>query len=175
MIDPQDPTVAAMAMDVLSRVRGGPVQRARALRDAVAEHIKDTNLGVGLASASEVARTRTGDCTEHAVLLAAMLRAGGFPSRVVSGLVYVDDFAGEKGVFGYHMWTQAIVDEGKGPIWIDLDAAIPSPQVPGEVDATHIALSTSALATGDNMSVAGLALVLGRLSIEVLDVRVVAP
>ena len=41
------------------------------------------------ATAAEVARSREGDCTEHAVLLAALARARGIPARVAMGLVYV--------------------------------------------------------------------------------------
>ena len=41
------------------------------------------------ATAAEVAQSREGDCTEHAVLLAALARACGIPSRVAIGLVYV--------------------------------------------------------------------------------------
>ena len=47
------------------------------LRELVSRHIQDKHLGTAYASASETARTASGDCTEHAVLLAAVLRARG--------------------------------------------------------------------------------------------------
>ena len=39
------------------------------------------------------ARTRSGDCSEHAVLLTALLRARGIPARVSHGLVYLEQRA----------------------------------------------------------------------------------
>lgn len=98
------------------------------------------NLATGSATASEVARTRSGDCTECSVLLAAMLRANGIPSRCVTGLAYSDqDFAGQSDVFVYHMWTQAWITEGDDAPgqWVDLDAAM------WRYTGTHIALGVS--------------------------------
>jgi transglutaminase-like putative cysteine protease len=142
---------------------------ARSLADLVRRHVAVKDLDTGFATASEVARTRSGDCTEHAVLLAALLRAAGVPSRVVTGLVYLEELAGAgpgeegRGAFGYHMWTQALVESG----WLDLDATLP-----GGFDATHIALGASALAgpEGGRELDALLALV-GRLEIRVLEVE----
>lgn len=124
---------------------------SKTFRNFVREHIDAKDLSVGFASASETARTKQGDCTEHACLLAAMLRGAGIPSRTVTGLVYADQFAGERGIFGFHMWTQAWIatEDGKG-YWLDLDAAMP-----GDVngfDATHIALSTSAMKDGESFN-----------------------
>ena len=48
----------------------------------------EEKLLVGFASASEVARKREGDCTEHGILLAGLGSSDGDPPRVVSGLVY---------------------------------------------------------------------------------------
>lgn len=140
--------------------------RAEAARAFVSRYIRKKNLTVGFATASEVARTREGDCTEHAVLLAALLRADGTPARAVSGLIYADQFAGEQEIFGYHMWTQALLTGADGVArWIDLDATLP----PGRpTDATHIALSATALGEGGMQeSFAGLAAIMGRLSIVV--------
>ena len=39
-----------------------------------------------------------------------MLRADGIPARVASGLVYADGFLGSRDIFGWHMWTQALID-----------------------------------------------------------------
>lgn len=115
-----------------------PAARAEAIRRFVHSYLNRKSLDVGFASASETARSRAGDCSEHAVLLAAMLRADGIPARGVSGLVYVDEFIGAKGVFGYHMWTQALLSVNGAPAWVDLDAAIDGERA---YDATHIACS----------------------------------
>jgi hypothetical protein len=77
-------------------------------------HIRTKSYGQGFASALDVLRTREGDCTEHAVLLAALLRAGGVPARTAVGLVY------SGGALIGHMWTEAYVD-----YWRSVDALDP--------------------------------------------------
>jgi len=164
MADSDDPLIAELTMDSLRGVEDGKPARAEVLRRFVGRHVNAKSLGVGFASASEVARTREGDCTEHAVLLAAMLRADGIPSRVVSGLVYAERFEGERDVFVYHMWTQALVDTGAGRAWIDLDATLG----PVPFDAAHIALAESALSDGEAVrALAATAPLIGRLRVEV--------
>lgn len=171
MIDPSDPEIAQLARRSLSSVRADAPKalRAERLRRAVHDFINAKSLDVGLASASEVCRTREGDCSEHAVLLAALLRAEGIPSRVASGLIYVDEFLGHEGVFGYHMWTQALLEIDGEMRWIDLDATLEDDV---QSDAAHIALAVSSLAEGEMInSMAALAPVLGRLRIEVESVE----
>ncbi len=102
----------------------------RALERFVRDYVSDKNLSVGYASALEVARNRSGDCTEHALLLAALGRAAGIPTRIATGLAYVDSWLGAENVFVPHAWTQALID-GR---WVSFDAAL------GGFDAGHIAL-----------------------------------
>ena len=164
MIDGEDERVAELAAKAARTAPGDDAGRvAEAMRRFVRGHVRTEDLSVGLASASEVARTRVGDCTEHAVLLAAMLQAEGIPARVASGLIYVRRFIGRRDVFGYHMWTQAWID-GR---WVDLDATR-DPSAP--FDAAHILLSASRLEDGrvDN-DLMTLSPLIGRLRIERLD------
>jgi transglutaminase-like putative cysteine protease len=65
------------------------------------------------------------------MLLAALLRAAGIPSRVAVGVTYAD------GEFISHMWTEAYLND-----WTALDATLSGGDV---VDATHIKLAASAL------------------------------
>ena len=58
-----------------------------------------------LAPADHVARTLRGDCTEFAMLGAAMCRAAGVPSRTAIGLVYHTDRLGTPKL-SYHMWME---------------------------------------------------------------------
>lgn len=138
VVNSDDGQIRQMAGEALrSRPGSSDAVQAEALRQFVHRFVKTKDLSVGFATASEVARTGEGDCTEHAVLLAAMLRSVKIPSRTVSGLIYVDSFLGRSGVFGYHMWTQAWITDGGGR-WVDLDATLASP-----FDAAHIALATN--------------------------------
>lgn len=170
MLDREDPVILRLRDQARPDAGSSDALRAEAMRRFVYQHISEKSLGVGFASASDVARSQTGDCTEHAVLLAALLRADGIPARVVSGLVYADSFVGSRDIFGYHMWTQAAIETEPGLwVWTDLDATL-SMSTP--FDATHIALDVSLLndITGNNAMLA-LAPLLGTLSIEVLEVR----
>lgn len=168
-VDSRDPAIVALAARALEGIPHGAAARAEALRVFTHHYISAKSLGVGFASASEVCATREGDCSEHAVLLAALLRAAGIPSRTVSGVVYVDSFVGERQVFGFHMWTQALIPVAGHPRWINLDATMPDEIA---YDATHIALSTSALGDGDVVnSMASLVGLLGNLKIEVQRVE----
>lgn len=165
----EDPEIVALATKAVEGITSN-FERAKRLRVAVRDHIQKKNLGVGFATASEVVRTREGDCTEHAVLLAAALRAVKIPSRVVSGVIYTEEFEGMRNVFVYHMWTQAFVQRGgaDGQMennWIDMDATLP-----GEMycDAARIGLSTSDLSdTGTLNSMVALSDLIGNLEIHV--------
>ena len=106
---------------------------AQAIEKFVGEYISEKNLSVGYASASEVAVSKQGDCSEHAVLTAAMCRAVGIPARIVVGLVYVEEFGHRKNIFGGHAWNQVYID-GK---WIGIDAT-------RGFGAGHIELATGA-------------------------------
>jgi len=108
-----------------------PRERMQRLEDFVRRYIRTKNLSVGYASALEVAKKPEGDCTEHAVLLAALGRALGIPTRVVDGLAYTDHYAGADHVFVPHAWAQAWIDGH----WQSFDAALSG------FDAGHIALS----------------------------------
>ena len=167
MINWRDPAIVEIADRAIARQKTLPNhEKAERARRFVHRYVQTKSLDVGLASASETCRTQEGDCTEHAVLLAAMLRYYGIPSRVASGLIYAEEFAGRARIFGYHMWTQALVEDAEGVLrWVDLDATLPT-NTP--FDATHIALSISPMNDGDVInSMATLAPLLGRLEIEV--------
>ena len=139
MLDYEDEVVARLARQAAGGVTD-PNERAERLCRFVTDYIKRSRLNVGFATASEVARSREGDCSEHGVLLAALGRALGIPTRLVAGVVYAEEFAGRRRVFVGHMWTQFFID-GR---WIDLDSAFRQ-VVP---DVTHIALSLSDAGAG---------------------------
>jgi len=138
---------------------------ALSLRELVRMYITEKNYMTTYASASETARTRTGDCSEHAVLLTALLRARGIPSRVCHGLVYLEERSqgGElTGQLGWHMWSQALIDGH----WHDLDATLHVPYSVG-----HVLVGTSTMsdkeAQNSHMNMAPL---VGNLAIAVREV-----
>ena len=157
--------LAARAVGVVPP-SGSAAARAEAMRAFVHRYITAKTLDVALASAATVARERRGDCTEHAALLAAMLRAGDIPSRLVAGLIYEPGAPGAEPAFVYHVWTQALVPHDAGERWIDLDAT----QRRRPRHAAQIALSLSDGGNADDLW-AGLAPTLGTISIDVETTR----
>ena len=127
----------------------------------VGNYIENTSLSVGYASAAEVADSRQGDCSEFAVLTAAMCRAVGIPAQVVFGVAYVEDFAGLQG-FGGHAWNQAYI----GGKWVGLDAAFKGTGR-GGYDAGHIALAAG---NGEPANFLNLASTLGQFKIEKVNI-----
>lgn len=140
-----------------------PWKAAQLMEKWVQENLKEKNFSILLASAAEVAKDLSGDCTEHAVLLAAMCRARGIPSRVAVGLVYVPRLSS----FGGHMWTEVFV---RGQ-WIPLDATLGQ----GGIAADHIKFADSSLSeegiTGPLAAFAPMASILGKMKIELQDVQ----
>ena len=134
------------------------------LRSFVTHYVTAKNLDVGFATASEVARTREGDCSEHAVLLAALGRSSGLPSRVAAGLVYLPKYKSRKHIMGFHMWTQFHI-RGK---WVDFDAAMGE----SECAPTRIAFATSSLKDESLSSIAfSIAEPIGNLNVKILAVK----
>src|SRR5205814_6192708 len=140
-----------------------PWKQAQLMEKWVSENLKEKNFSTLLASAAEVAKDLSGDCTEHAVLLAAMSRARGIPSRVAVGMVYVTSLSS----FGGHMWTEVYV---RGQ-WVPVDATLGR----GGIAADHIKFADSSFAdNGDTspvMSFLPMASVLGKMKIDVRDVK----
>lgn len=164
MVNAADPRIMELVSQATRDAGPGKPERAEAMRRFVYSFVSKKNLDVGFATASEVAQTKGGDCSEHGVLLCAMLRADGIPARVASGLIYADDFAGKQDIFGYHMWAQGLLETDGKKTWVDLDGTLPEKPF----DATHIVLATSALGDGEAQnSLVALAPSLGKLKIQV--------
>jgi len=153
--------VIALARRAVGRTKDA-AEAARKIEAFVADYIENRSLSVGYATAAEVAESRKGDCSEFAVLTAAMCRAVGIPAQVVAGVAYVDDFMGNRG-FGGHAWTQAYI----GGKWVGLDASFKGAGR-GGYDAGHIALAAGNGEPGDLLN---LAPTLGQFKIDRLTVE----
>lgn len=136
-----------------------PAKVAFRLENYVHRQMDKKNFSTAMASAAEVAASLEGDCTEHAMLLAAMLRSQNVPSRVAVGLVYVPSVQS----FGGHMWTEAQINGA----WIPLDATLGR----GGIGGGHIKLAESNMADDAPVLVTAflpMMEVLGKIQIEVL-------
>ncbi len=167
MMNLDDAKLVALAKQAAGEERE-PFALADRLRRFVSEYVESKNLNIGFATASEVARTREGDCSEHGVLLAALGRLNGLPSRVAVGLAYVPLFGRQDDIFGYHLWTQFYLD-GR---WIDFDAALNEPVC----SPIRIAFAVSSLKSA---GLADLSLPLlnkiGAIDIDILEIEPVSP
>lgn len=128
VVNAEDKLVQELARRAIGGERD-PWRRAVFIERWVHANMKKGTYTEGFASADEVARSREGDCTEHAVLAAAMCRAVGVPSRLAMGLAYVEQLRGMVS----HMWLEVWIN-GR---WYALDPTLGRGQVP----ATHIKIA----------------------------------
>lgn len=117
VIDFDEPQVEAMVEQFKSTQQAGELQLSDIER-FVSGYIDDPTYVHNFSIASKVATTRSGDCTEYAVLTAALARALGIHSRVVLGTVIMEE-EGEVRSFG-HAWVESF----KANKWHTLDAAL---------------------------------------------------
>jgi transglutaminase-like putative cysteine protease len=156
-IESDAPEILAEAREALAKVTGGPRARAEHLVRHV-NALLEKKPTVSLPSASEVLRTRVGDCNEHTALYVALARASGLPARIAVGLVYL------RGGFYYHAWPEVYVEERGRGLWLPVDPTLN--QFPA--DATHVRLARGGL---DRQAV--VLPLIGRLEMTVLDVQLV--
>jgi hypothetical protein len=105
----------------------------RRLTEFVRGHMGTQIDMLGYGTALEAFQSTRGDCTEFAVLLAALGRAADVPTRIAIGSVYARHFEGQRHVFVPHAWVHAWTGAG----WESFDAAI------GKFDSTHLAFAVS--------------------------------
>lgn len=139
------PEIQALARQAVGDEKN-PVRAAHRIERFVRAYITKKDLNVGFGSAEETAKSREGDCTEHAVLCAALGRAAGLPTRCVVGFGYVppgdeeptiaNAVGPDTGIFGFHMWAEAWIGPDQ---WVPMDAALDG------FDVGHIAITKSAL------------------------------
>ena len=133
------PRLKAIARPI-ARLSTDEARKMALLADKARPYLKTIDFA-GHFSALETLHRKAGDCTEAAVLLAALGRAAGIPTKVASGLVYSRErYHGVANGFMPHSWTLAYVD-GR---WRSFDLALDT------FDSTHIALTVG---DGDSRSI----------------------
>ncbi len=136
------------------------VKLAQKAQKWVYTNINDKTLSVDFADSVQTLESKQGDCTEHSILLSALLRGAGIPAKPVVGLVYTRE---PERAFVYHMWVKAYV--GK---WINLDPSMPY----DTFTPLHLAMAESPL--NDVFSKTELCLAItnsfSKIDIEILNV-----
>lgn len=131
---------------------------SKKLEKWVSDAINNKNYSNTFLSSKEVFKKREGDCTEHAVLLAGMLRSVGIPSKIAVGLYYVNLNENEN-AFAYHMWTKAYI----GNRWISLDAV----ENLKEFSPLHVELAESPLNSIEDINSIVYPIVIGMNKIKI--------
>lgn len=126
-----------------------PQEKTRKIVAWVYKNIKKKPV-LSVPNALEVLHQKKGDCNEHSVLTAALLRASGIPAQIESGLVYLN------GHFYYHAWNAAYLGQ-----WITLDSVFN--QIPADV--THIRL-----VRGEGSEQLDLLGAMGNIKLEVISI-----
>lgn len=122
-IESESPTFVILADKIVGE-ETNVIKAAEKVRKYVYSIIK-ANAGIGLIrDSSEILATKEGVCRDHAILSAAIMRAAGIPTRMVSGMVYA------QGQFFYHAWVEVF----DGERWIGFDSTRPE----SRLSATHI-------------------------------------
>lgn len=156
MIQSDAPEIVAIVEEVVGGERCA-WSAAQRLERWVFEHISAKSMSVAFASALEVCRSKEGDCTEHAVLLAALCRAAGIPARVLMGLVYVH------GIWGGHAWNDVWIDGS----WYPLDAT----NGYGFVDPLHLPMAHMVMKEGGASETIQLMSGIGTLDVDIQEVK----
>jgi hypothetical protein len=159
LIQADDPKIVALAGTV-AETETDAWLIATALESLVHGYVRNRDYTQGLATASDVVQTRQGDCTEYAVLLAALCRSRGIPARVAIGLVYYRPASG----FAFHMWNEVWIENR----WIPLDATLGM----GGTGGGHLKVTESAMdGTSDLASFLPVLSVVNKLQIDVIAVE----
>jgi len=145
-LEVDSPEIQSLAQQAVGTEKN-PVSAAQKIEHFVRSYITKKDLNIGFASAQETAKSREGDCTEHAVLCAALGRAVGLPTRCVLGFGYIPPDVNaptlaktvdkDTGLFAFHMWAEAWIGPNQ---WVPMDAAL------NGFDIGHIAITKTALA-----------------------------
>jgi hypothetical protein len=158
-IQSDDPLIKADAEEAAA-AETDPWAIAKALESYVLRKVKNKSYTQAFASAAEVAKSLEGDCTEHAVFLAALARARGIPARVAIGLVYM----AREQAFGYHMWTEVYIDHR----WIPIDGTLAQ----GGIGADHLKIGQTSLQGASVYSTfLPVVEIMGRLNIKIENAK----
>lgn len=148
-IQSKDPQVVSLAKEIIKNEKY-PLIAARLIYDWVYRNIEKTP-AITIPMATDVLKTKKGDCNEHTTLFTALARAAGIPAKIAVGLTYKDGF------FYYHAWPEIFAGQ-----WIAVDPTLG--QFPA--DASHIRLIT-----GDLDRQVQVLLVINKIRIEGLEYR----
>jgi hypothetical protein len=147
LLQSDDSAIVSLA----ERIRGD-TRNPRVAAERLARWVHDSlekRISFSIPSATQVLRSKAGDCNEHTQLYVALARAIGLPARAAAGLAYVG------GKFYYHAWPEVFLGD-----WVAVDPTFG--QFPA--DAAHLRFVIGGFAKQ-----AELLRLIGRLRIDVVS------
>lgn len=111
-----DPMLQRMALSGTVG-KSQPVDACLSLEKYVGKMLTFSPFSTNLLPADVVAKQKKGDCTEHAILLATLMKVRGIPARIVSGLILTPGRPG----FAGHVWVEAQIQNR----WYPFDSTAP--------------------------------------------------
>jgi len=148
-VQSDDPAVKAMAAEIVG-AETDAYAAAKKINAWVYKSIRKVGTAA-LSNASEVLKTREGDCTEHTVLFVALARAAGIPAREAAGVTAIERGDG----LYYHAWPEVWIGD-----WIAMDPTLNEDLA----DATHIKF-----AQGGAEKLYRIIAIFGRLKARIID------
>jgi hypothetical protein len=121
LVQSNDPEIIEEANRIVKDEKNA-VNAAKIIMEWVYHNI-DKRPTISIPSALEVLDLKSGDCNEHTVLFAALTKAVGIPTKIITGIVFSEER------FYYHSWAKVFVGR-----WISIDPTMK--QFP--TDATHV-------------------------------------
>ena len=119
VVDFDSPSVQSLLEILSETLTTGEIVHPKVVTRFTHEQIDDKHYRTGFDIASQVANSLEGDCTEHAVLNAALMRASGYSARVVLGVIIV--LSEQRATAAGHAWNEIYYDGG----WNIHDATLP--------------------------------------------------
>ncbi len=148
-IQSKDTRILDVAMKIIGKEKDA-LKAVKLITEWVYQNIEKQPT-LSIPSALEVLEEKRGDCNEHAILFTALARAVGIPTRVSTGLRYLN------GGFYYHAWVEVYLNR-----WFSLDPVLG--QFPADV--THIRFFC-----GDLDRQLEIIKIIGKLRMEILEWR----
>jgi hypothetical protein len=128
IVEAANPDIVAKMKEIVGAEKDA-YRSALKINEWVFKSVK-SDYGASADRATDVLRQMKGDCTEHALLAVALLRAAGIPAKRVDGVVYLKNEDNVPALY-WHEWVEAFVGE-----WTQLDPTFGQPVA----DATHFAV-----------------------------------
>jgi hypothetical protein len=125
VVEADNPEIQRTAKKIVGRERNAYLAAKKIVDWVGNSMVKD--YGSSADRASDVLHQMRGDCTEHALLSVALLRAAGIPAKRVDGVVYLVNEDNVPALY-WHEWVEAYVGE-----WTQMDPTFGQTVA----DATH--------------------------------------